>query len=123
MTLERHRSNQRMSQAVRSGNHLYLAGQVAKNPVDDVAAQTQQILASIEELLALGGSSKIHLISAMIWVTNMDDFAAMNDVWDAWIDGDNPPVRACVQAQLARPELLVEIQVIAQCLSNTHSEP
>ena len=123
MTFERHRSNQRMSQAVRSGNHLYLAGQVAKNPVADVVAQTQQILASIEELLALGGSSKASLISAMIWVADMDDFSAMNGVWDAWIAGDNPPVRACVQARLARRELLVEIQVISQCLSTTASEP
>ena len=115
MTIERYNSNQRMSQAVRSGNHLYLAGQVAKHPVADVAAQTREILASIEGLLSQGGGSKGSLISAMIWVANMDDFAAMNSVWDAWIAGENPPVRACVQARLARPELLVEMQVMAQC--------
>ena len=123
MTIERHRSNQRMSQAVRSGNNLYLAGQVAKNPVTDIADQTRQVLASIEELLALGGASKELLISAMIWVADMDDFAAMNAVWDAWISSENPPVRACVQARLARPELLVEIQVIAQCVNSGVGEP
>lgn len=123
MNIERHRSNQRMSQAVRSGNHLYLAGQVAKNPVNDVTDQTRQVLASIEELLTLGGASKDRLISAMIWVADMDDFAAMNVVWDAWIASENPPVRACVQARLARPELLVEIQVIAQCVNSGESEP
>lgn len=113
--LTRFKSNARMSQAVRSGHHLYLAGQVAKNPVDDVADQTTQVLKSIEELLALGGTSKQSLVSAMIWLADMEHFAAMNVVWDAWIAGDNPPVRACVQARLARPELLVEIQVMARC--------
>jgi enamine deaminase RidA (YjgF/YER057c/UK114 family) len=116
MTLERHRSNQRMSQAVRSGNQLYLAGQVAKDPVPDIAEQTRQIFRSIEELLVMGGSSKQSMVSAMIWITDMDNFAAMNAVWDAWIAGENPPARACVQARLARSELLVEIQVVAQCL-------
>lgn len=116
MTLERHRSNQRMSQAVRSGNQLYLAGQVAKDPVPDIAEQTRQIFRSIEELLVMGGSSKQNMVSAMIWITDMDNFAAMNAVWDAWIAGENPPARACVQARLARSELLVEIQVVAQCL-------
>lgn len=113
--LTRFKSNARMSQAVRSGHRLYLAGQVAKNPVDDVADQTTQVLKSIEELLALGGSSKQGLVSAMIWLADMNHFAAMNAVWDAWVAGDNPPVRACVQARLARPELLIEIQVMARC--------
>lgn len=111
----RFKSNTRMSQAVRSGQHLYLAGQVAKNPVADVAEQTRQILESIEELLALGGSSKSGLVTATIWLTDMSHFSAMNAVWDSWIAGDNPPARACVQAHLARPELLVEIQVMAEC--------
>ena len=115
MSIERFQSNQRMSQAVRSGNTLYLAGQVAPNPVPDIASQTHQILESIEQLLIFGGSCKGNLISAVIWLTDMQNFAAMNAVWDKWVDVENPPVRACVQAQLARKELLVEIQVIAQC--------
>jgi enamine deaminase RidA (YjgF/YER057c/UK114 family) len=40
-------------------------------------------------------------------------FADMNSVWNAWVDPENPPARACVQASLARPEVLVEIMVIA----------
>ena len=111
----RFRSNVRMSQAVRSGQHVYLAGQVAKDPVPDVAEQTRQILLAIEELLALGGASKSGLVTATIWLKDMSHFGAMNAVWDAWIGGDSPPARACVQAQLARPELLVEIQVMAEC--------
>lgn len=122
MTIDRYQSNQRMSQAVRAGNQLYLAGQVAKNPVADIADQTRQILDAIENLLKMGGSSKENLISAVIWITDMNNFSAMNVVWDAWIAGENPPVRACVQAQLARSELLVEIQVIAQCVNDYGNE-
>lgn len=121
--LTRFKSNTRMSQGVRSFNHLHLAGQVAIDPVPDVAAQTRQILQSIEELLEIGGASKETLVSAMIWLTDMKNFAAMNTVWDAWVAGENPPVRACVQACLARPELLVEIQVIAQCKDAGSSSP
>ena len=48
-----------------------------------------------------------------LWITDMNNFSGMNEVWNAWVDPDNPPVRACVRADLARPELLVEIMVTA----------
>ena len=113
MTIERHLSNQRMSQVVAFGPTVFLAGQVAQNPGEDVAGQTRQILARIEELLALGGSDKSALLNATIWLADMGDFQAMNAVWDAWVDASQPPARACVEARLARPELKVEIQVFA----------
>jgi enamine deaminase RidA (YjgF/YER057c/UK114 family) len=53
------------------------------------------------------------VLSANIWVSDMVHFAAMNDAWEDWIDPENPPVRACVQAELMTPEHLVEIQVSA----------
>ncbi|TVO63972.1 RidA family protein [Denitromonas ohlonensis] len=113
MTIERHRSNQRASQVVCAGSMVFLAGQVAQDPTADVAGQTAQILAKTEELLALAGSDKSQLLSANIWLPDIRDFQAMNTVWDAWIDGQNPPARACVESRLARPELKVEIQVVA----------
>lgn len=113
MTIERHRSNQRMSQVVASGSMVFLAGQVAKDASADVAGQTAQILAQIEELLALAGTDKSNLLSANIWLPDIREFQSMNAVWDAWIDGANPPARACVEARLARPELKVEIQATA----------
>ncbi|TVT57038.1 MAG: RidA family protein [Azoarcus sp. PHD] len=113
MTIERHRSNQRMSQVVASDSMVFLAGQVAKDATTDIAGQTAQILAQIEELLALAGTDKSNLLSANIWLPDIREFQSMNAVWDAWIDGANPPVRACVEARLARPELKVEIQVTA----------
>ena len=60
------------------------------------------------------GTDKSRLLTAMIWLKNIDeDFAAMNGVWNAWVDPDNKPVRACVEANMARPSILVEIQCTA----------
>lgn len=122
MNIERHLSNQRMSQVVTCGAMVYLAGQVAANPSGDVADQTSQILAQIDALLSLGGTDKSHLLSATIWLSDIRDFAAMNAMWDAWVDPSSPPARACVEARLARPELRVEIQALAQRAATNNSE-
>lgn len=112
MTIQRHDSSSRMSQAVINNGVVYLAGQVASG--DSVAAQTQGILDKIDALLVKSGSAKTQLLSATIWLTSMDDFAEMNTVWDAWIDTDHPPARACVESpRLATPEFQVEIMVVA----------
>ncbi|MEH6651432.1 MAG: RidA family protein [Motiliproteus sp.] len=111
--IQRQHSNQRMSQLVSFANLVWTAGQVAKEPSEDMAGQTRQILAQIDALLADAGTDKSNLISANIWVSDIRQFAQMNDVWDAWVDSENPPARACVESRLARPELLVEIQVVA----------
>ena len=113
MNMERHHSNQRMSQLVCYGPTAYLAGQVAQDPTQDITGQTRQVLARIDELLTLAKSSKSSLLSATIWLADIQDFQVMNAVWDAWVDGSQPPARACVEARLARPELKVEIQVTA----------
>lgn len=111
--IERQHSNQRMSQIVSVANLVWTAGQVAKDPSEDVAGQTRQILAQIDALLADAGCDKQHLVNATIWLSDIRLFAQMNEVWDAWVDSDHPPARACVEARLARPELLVEVQVVA----------
>lgn len=111
--LQRQHSNHRMSQLVTFGNLVWTAGQVAQDPSQDMAGQTQQILNQIDKLLADAGTEKRHLISANIWVSDIAQFAQMNEIWDAWVDSENAPVRACVESRLARPELLVEIQVVA----------
>jgi len=112
MTINRYQKSARMSQAVVNNGVAYLAGQVASG--ESVAAQTSGILEKVEGLLAAVGSDKQSLLSATIWLTSMDDFAEMNDVWDAWVDSDNPPARACVESpRLATPEFQVEIMVTA----------
>lgn len=103
----------RMSQAVEYNGVIYLAGQVGDDQNADVATQTAQILAKIDKLLAECGSDKSKLLWAQLWVTDMRNFAAMNEVWDAWIDPANPPVRAGLCSALAAPDWKVEIMVMA----------
>jgi len=115
MSIERFHTNDRMSQMVIHGDTVYLAGQVAQSaPGASVADQTRAILAQIESLLAEAGTDKSKALSATIWLCSMDDFAEMNEVWDAWATGGNAPCRACVESpRLASPHFTVEIGLIA----------
>lgn len=114
MSIKRIDVGARMSQAVVHNGTVYTAGQVAQRaPGASIADQTADILARIDELLAEAGSDKSKLISAMIWITDMKDFAEMNGVWDAWVSPGNTPGRACVESALAAPQFNVEIGVIA----------
>jgi len=114
MGIQRIDTNERMSQAVIHGTTIYVAGQVALDaPGTPVADQTSDILGRIDRLLAEGSSNKSKLLSATIWLANMDQFSEMNGVWDAWLSPGDAPARACVEARLAAPQFTVEIAVIA----------
>jgi len=112
MTITRIDAGARMSQAVIHGDTVYLAGQVGA-PGESVTAQTKAVIAQIEDLLARAGSDKSKILSATIWLADMADFAEMNAVWDAWIDGKDAPARATGEAKLATPDYRVEIIVTA----------
>lgn len=106
----------RLSHAVTfplSGTLVMTAGEVANDTSGDITAQTKDVLAKIDALLAEAGTDKTALLSAYIWLPDIGDFAAMNAVWDAWLPAGAAPVRACVEARLADPKLKVEIQVTA----------
>jgi len=113
MTIERHATGVRMSRAVVHGSTVYLCGQVAEERTADIAGQTETMLAKVDALLESVGSSRHHLLSATIYLKDMALFDAMNRVWDAWVPEGHAPARACVEARMASPELLVEISVIA----------
>lgn len=113
MSITRTDTTPRMSGIVEHNNTIYLCGQVAKDATKSITEQTVTTLEKIEELLSKVGSDKRHILSATIYVRDMKDFAAMNEVWDAWVEEGHQPARACVEARMARPELLVEISVIA----------
>ena len=113
MTINRHNRGPRMSGAVVHGNTVYLAGQVARDGSTTVKGQTEQILKQIDELLRAAGSSKSNLLSTTIYLASMSTFDEMNAVWDAWVDPNNTPARATVEAKLASPKYLVEIMVTA----------
>ncbi len=109
----RHNPGPRMSMAVEHNGTVYLAGQVGDDSKADTATQTTQVLAKIDGLLAEAGTDKSKLLWAQLWVTDMRNFAAMNEVWDAWISPGNPPARAGLCSALAAPDWKVEIMVIA----------
>lgn len=113
MSITRSHTNHRMSQSVVHDNTVYLAGQVAADSSSDIKAQTEQVLAKVDALLAEAGTDKTKLLSAQIWLTSMGHFAQMNEVWDAWMPEGCAPARACTEARLAMPELLVEVGIIA----------
>jgi enamine deaminase RidA (YjgF/YER057c/UK114 family) len=113
MAIKRIQPGPRMSQAVVCNGMVFLAGQVAEDPIQDVSGQTRQVLAAIDRLLAEAGSDKSRLLSAQIFLADMADFAAMNKVWEAWVVPGQTPARATVEAAMARPGYLVEIVVTA----------
>jgi enamine deaminase RidA (YjgF/YER057c/UK114 family) len=113
MSIVRHEPGPILSLAVENGNTVYLAGIVAKNLKNDIKGQTQEVLAEIDRLLAKCGTNKSKLLQATIWVTDIRNRAPMNEVWTAWTDPKNLPVRACIEAKLADPAGLVEIMVVA----------
>jgi enamine deaminase RidA (YjgF/YER057c/UK114 family) len=101
-----------ISRAVVHDGLVHLCG-VTPDPVGDITVQTRQTLERIDKLLAVAGTDKSKLLSAQVWLSNMRLFRAHNLAWNEWVDADNPPVRACVQAELFDPGLLVEIMVTA----------
>ena len=111
--IKRLRVGPRMSQIVVHGDTVYLAGLVADDASVDVAGQTQQILAKIEAYLKEAGSDKTKMLTATIWLADIKTFDQMNKVWDAWVPQGQTPARACVESKLARPDIKVEIRVIA----------
>lgn len=113
MSIRYHDSNARMSQITEHNGTVYLAGQVPTDPTADMRGQTEQVLARIDDLLAQAGTSRSNLLSAQIWVNDMAEFDQMNEAWDAWVVAGRPPVRAAVEAKLAKPEWKVEIMVVA----------
>jgi len=113
MTITRHDPSSLLSLAAEHGNTVYTAGIVAKNLKNDIKGQTKEVLDEIDRLLAKCGTNKSKILSCMIWVTDIRNRAPMNEVYSAWADPKNLPVRACVESALADPNALVEIMVVA----------
>ena len=113
MTIQRYHAGKRLANMVVHAGTIYLAGQVADDLSADITTQAKQVLAQIDRLLAEVGSDKTKLLSATIYLPDMNDFAPMNAVWEAWVPTGQTPARATVQAKLAAPGYKIEIQAIA----------
>ena len=113
MAIKRQNVGSLMSGAVIHNGTVYLQGLTPEDTSADIKGQTQQVLDRIDAGLAGAGTDKSKLLWTQIWLKDISQRDAMNEIWTAWIDAENPPVRACVEAQLARSDLLIEIMVIA----------
>ena len=113
MPIQRLHTEKRYSEIVIHNRTVYLAGQLADDYAGDIAEQTRQTLANIDRLLAEAGSDKAHILSLTIYLKDMADYAAMNAVWDTWVAEGAAPGRACVEAKLYDPRVLVEMMVVA----------
>ena len=113
MSITRHNPKKILSSAVEANGFVFTAGITADNIDQDAKGQTKDILATIDGLLAKCGTSKSKIVSATIWVSDIRLRDQMNEVWIPWVDPNNLPARACIEAKLADPRILVEIAVVA----------
>ncbi len=112
MTIVRIDAEARWSDVVIHNQTLYYTG-VPENLSADAFGQTANTLAQIDAVLEKQGSDKSRILDATIFLANKDDFAAMNQAWDAWVVAGHAPVRCTVQATLMKAEYKVEIKIIA----------
>lgn len=113
MSITRHESNPVYSKVVEANGTVYTAGIVPADLSRDVKGQTAEVVAEIDRLLKLCATDKSRVVSATIWLADIRLREAMNESWTAWLGGKNAPVRACVEAKLVDPRMLVEIAVVA----------
>jgi len=106
-------ANPVLSKAVEYHGFVYTQGVVAGDLSKDVTGQTEDVLAQIDSLLEIHGTDNTRLLQAHIWLKDITDREAMNKIWCAWLPEGAAPARACVQAALAHPDVLVEIMVTA----------
>ncbi len=106
------------SQAIKSNGFLFVSGQVALDPQsgqfvgEDIRQQTERVLENIKGILEAAGVSFHHVVKTTVFLKEMDDFAAMNEVYARYF-GAAPPARSTVQAARLPKDALVEIEVVA----------
>jgi len=106
------------SQAVKTGNLVFCSGQIPIDPAtgnfvsDDVAEQTEQVLKNLSAVLGAAGTDLNKVVKTTVFLADMNDFAAMNEVYAKFFDA-NKPARATVQAARLPRDAKVEIECIA----------
>ena len=106
-------ANKVLASAIEYHNFVFLCGMTADDTTLDVVGQTKQVLAKIDAALETHGTDNTRLLQAQIWLKDIRDRDAMNAVWSAWLPEGGAPARACVEASMADPRMLVEIMVTA----------
>lgn len=107
------------SPGIKKGNFIFTSGQVANDSsgtlvgIGDVKSQTAQCLANIEAILQEAGSGKDDILKCVVFLSDIRYFQDMNEIYAEFFEGTDKPARSTVQAPLARPEMLVEIEAVA----------
>ena len=101
-----------LSRLVEFGNLVFVAGTTADDKSASCKGQTEQVLKKIDSFLAEAGSSKSRILWCNVWVTDIREKDQMDAAWQAWVDPDNKPTRATVEARLATWDTRVEIMMI-----------
>jgi len=105
------------SQAVRAGQFLFLAGQIPVDPATGemplgIKEQTAQVVRNLAAVVEAAGGTLADIVKTTVYLTNLDDFSAMNEVYGEFF-GKRPPARACVQVARLPRDALVEIEAVA----------
>ena len=112
-TITRHGMAARYSEASVFNGVIYLAGMVPEGAATDIRGQTQDVLAQIDAHLAAQASDKTRLLRVQIYLSDIADIGAMNEVWDAWVAPGHAPPRATVQTALADAAWKIEVVATA----------
>ncbi|NPV44932.1 MAG: RidA family protein [Firmicutes bacterium] len=108
------------SQAIKAGGFLFVSGQIPINPetgelvTGDIKAQTHQVLKNVKAIIEEAGLTMDDVVKATVFISDMDQFAAVNEVYAQYF-GDVPPARACVEVARIPKDVGVEVEVIAVC--------
>ena len=105
------------NQAIRAGELVFVAGQLGLKPGDaavegDIAVQTEQVMQNLSAILDAAGSSLANLVKTTVYLVDLGDFAAVNDVYARHV-GDRPPARATIEISKLPSGALVEIEAVA----------
>ena len=111
--IQRMQVGARLSEAAIFNGVVYLAGMVPECEATDIRSQTVDVLQQIDRRLAEAGSDKTRILRTQIFLRDIANIAAMNEVWDAWVVAGSAPPRVTVQAALANPVYLIEVVVTA----------
>lgn len=117
-TSEAFESSAPLSQAIRHGDTVYVSGNVPIDPESGdlveggVGPQTRQVLENVEAILEEAGTSMDNVVRAGVFMTDMDAFGEMNEVYEEFMS-EPYPARTAVRAEMASPDIDVEIDVIA----------
>ncbi|MGL4666848.1 MAG: RidA family protein [Saezia sp.] len=114
MTIQHFLPEHRFSEAVITNGLIFAAGQIPTNPDASAREQVLNVLEQIDALLAKLDSDKTMIVDAMIFLSDLADYNALNEVWDAWVMPGKAPARTTVEAKLANPAWKVEMKIVAR---------